>query len=87
MATLAELEEKKRELEEQLAAGDLSVEPALDRIDRAIAARTQKIQYSRKRLSAAHDAVKAGMDPDEARKKQTGRAKHKKPLRGPLNRF
>ena len=87
MATLADLEEKKRELEARLAAGDPSVEPALDRLDRAIAARTQQIQYSRKRLSVARDAVEAGMDPDEARKKPTGRVKRKKPGRGPINRF
>ena len=87
MATLADLEEKKRELEARLADGDMSVEPALDRLDRAIAARTQQIQYSRKRLSAAHDAVDAGMDPAEARKKQSGPAKRKKPVRGPINRF
>jgi len=87
LATLADLEEKKRELEARLADGDLSVEPALDRLDRAIAARTQQIQYSRKRLSAARDAVDAGMDPAEARKKQSGPAKRKKPTRGPINRF
>ena len=87
MATLADLEEKKRELEARLAAGDPSVEPALDRLDRAIAARTQQIQYSRKRLSVARDAVEAGMDPDEARKKPAGRVKRKKPGRGPINRF
>jgi len=87
VATLADLEEKKRELEARLADGDMSVEPALDRLDRAIAARTQQIQYSRKRLSAAHDAVDAGMDPAEARKKQSGPAKRKKPVRGPINRF
>jgi len=87
MATLADLEEKKRKLEARLADGDLSVEPALDRLDRAIAARTQQIQYSRKRLSAARDAVAAGMDPDEARKKRTTRSTRKKPTRGPVNRF
>ena len=87
MATLADLEEKKRELEARLAAGDPSVEPALDRLDRAIAARTQQIQYSRKRLSVARDAVEAGMDPDEARKKPTGRVKRTKPGPGPINRF
>jgi hypothetical protein len=87
LATLADLEEKKRELEAQLAAGDPDAEAALDRLDRAIAARTQQIQYSRKRLSVARDAVDAGMDPDEARKKTTGRVKRKKPGGGPVNRF
>ena len=70
MATLADLEDKKRKLEARLAEGDLSVEPALDRIDRTIAARTQKIQYSRKRLTAARDAVDAGMDPAAARSEE-----------------
>ncbi len=87
MATLADLEEKKRELEVRLADGDVSVEPALDRLDRAIAARAQQIQYSRKRLSAARNAVDAGMDPADARKKQSAPAKRKKPVRGPINRF
>jgi len=87
LATLAELEEKKRELEARLATGDTTAEAALDRLDRAIATRTQQIQYSRKRLSVARDAVDAGMDPDEARKKPTGRVKRKKPGPGPINRF
>ena len=87
LTTLADLQEKKRELEARLAAGDVSAEPALDRLDRAIAARTQQIQYSRKRLSAAHDAVNAGMDPAEAKKKPSRTAKRKKPVRGPINRF
>jgi hypothetical protein len=87
LATLADLQEKKRELEARLADGDLSVEPALNRLDRAIAARAQQIQYSRKRLSVARNAVDAGMDPDEARKKTSGRVKRKKPVSGPINRF
>jgi len=87
LATLTDLEDKKRELEARLAAGDPSVEPALDRLDRAIAARKQQIQYSRKRLSAVRHAVDAGMDPDEARKKPSGRTKRKKPVRGQINRF
>lgn len=87
MATLADLQEKKLELEARLADGDVSAEPALDQLDRAIAARTQQIQYSRKRLSAARNAVDAGMDPGEARKKTSGGAKRKKPVRGPINRF
>jgi len=87
MATLADLEEKKRILETRLAAGDLSVEPALEQLYRAIAARTRQIQYSRKRLSVARDAVDAGMDPDEARKKPSGRLRRRKPSGGPINRF
>ena len=87
MATLADLEEKKRDLESRLADGDASVEPALAQLDRAIAARRQQIQYSQKRLSAVRDAVNAGMDPDEARKKPTGPVKNKKTTRRPINRF
>ncbi len=87
LATLANLEDKKRELEARLADGDLSVEPALNRVDRAIAARTKQVQYSRKRLSAARAAVDAGMDPDEARKKPAVSGKRKKPTGGPINRF
>ncbi len=87
MATLADLEEKKQDLEARLADGDASVEPALEQLDRAIAARRQQIQYSQKRLSAVRDAVDAGMDPEEARKKPSGPVKRKKTKRGPINRF
>ncbi len=90
MATLAKLQEQKRELLEKLDAGDLSVEPALARIDRAISSRTQKIQHSRKRLDAVKKAVKAGVPPAETRKpksasntKKVSRARAKRPL----NRF
>jgi len=90
VATLEKLREQKRELEEKLYAGDVSVEPALARIDRAIAARTRKIQYSQKRLGAAKDAVNAGMSPEEARTRKT-KADLKKiaksRARRPLNRF
>ena len=88
MATLEELEEKKRELEERLYAGDASVEARLQQLDRAIAARSRQIEYSRKRLVAARDAVRAGMSPEEVRKKQgeAGRKK-KKQLLKPVNRF
>ena len=87
MATLADLEEKKQDLESRLANGDTSVEPALEQLDRAITARRQQIQYSRKRLSAVRDAVDAGMDPDMARKKPSGPVKRKRTKRGPVNRF
>ncbi len=87
MATLADLQERKAKLEAQLSDGDLSVEPALERVDRAIAARTKEIQYSRKRLDAARDAVKAGMAPEDARKKPRRGSKKKPPASGPLNRF
>ena len=68
MATLAKLKEQKRELEEKLNSGDLSVEPALARIDAAIIGRTKKIQHSQRRLAAAKDAVEAGVSEKEARK-------------------
>ncbi len=87
MATLADLEDRKRALEARLAEGDLSAEPALERVDRAIAARAQKIQYSQKRLAVARDAVDAGMDPAEARKKRSATTKRRKPAHQPINRF
>jgi len=88
VATLTELEEQKRELEARLAAGDPSAERALTRMDRAISARRQTIQHSRKRLAVARDAVAAGMSPDEARKPQRRTAPTAaKKSRGPLNRF
>jgi hypothetical protein len=68
MATLSELEEQKRALEARLESGDLSAEAALMRLDRAIEARRMKINHSRQRVAAAHDAVAAGMPTDEARK-------------------
>ncbi len=71
MATLEQLQARKRELEEQLFAGNLSVEPALLHVDRAIASRTLKVQHSRQRLDAAKEAVEAGMDKDEARRIKT----------------
>jgi hypothetical protein len=90
MATLEKLKEQKRELEDRLADGDLSAEPALARIDRAIASRTLKVQHSRKRLDAVKHAVAAGMDPDDARRrnnkaiaKKLAEARKKRPL----NRF
>ena len=71
MATLEQLQTRKRELEEQLFAGDLSVEPALLHVDRAIASRTLKVQHSRQPLDAAKQAVAAGMGKDEARRVTT----------------
>ena len=68
MATLEQLQTRKRELEEQLFAGDLSVEPALLHVDRAIASRTLKVQHSRQRLDAAKHAVAAVMNKYEARR-------------------
>lgn len=68
MATLEKLQEQKRALEEKLNAGDLSVEPALARIDAAIIGRTKKIQHSQRRLAAAKNAVDAGVPEKEAKK-------------------
>jgi Arc/MetJ family transcription regulator len=88
MATLASLEEKKRELEDKLDAGDLSVEPALARIDAAIVARTQKIQHSQKRLSAVKEAVRAGVPVADTRKpKSQAAVKKSARARRPINRF
>jgi len=90
MATLQELQKKKRELEDQLHAGDLSVEAALGRVDRAISARTLKVQHSRQRLDAAKEAVAAGMDKDEARRintKATAKKLAELQARRKLNRF
>ena len=90
MATLEKLQEQKRELEEKLNAGDLSVEAALERVDRAIAARTLKIQHSQKRLAAVKQAVAAGMDPGEARRarNKTTAAKLAEARKNrPLNKF
>ncbi|MFT5503146.1 MAG: hypothetical protein ACI845_000327 [Gammaproteobacteria bacterium] len=89
MATLENLQEQKRKLENRLADGDLSAEPALDRIDRAISARTQKINYSQKRLAVVKDAVAKGvavqdMKPTKIAKRASAiNAKKKQPL----NRF
>ena len=71
MATLVQLQMRKRELEAKLYAGDLSVERALEHVDRAIASRTLKVQHSRQRLEATKQAVAAGMDKDEARRVKT----------------
>jgi hypothetical protein len=90
VATLEGLLEKKRELEAKLESGDLSAEAALARLDRAIEARTQKIQHSKKRLGVARDAVDAGMSPEEARRSRTKadkKAATKSKVRRPINRF
>jgi hypothetical protein len=90
MATLAKLQEQKRELLKKLYAGDLCAEPALARIDAAIAHRTQKIQLSQKRLAAVKNAVKVGVPLEETRKpKSQAQAKKSAKVRArrPLNRF
>ena len=90
MATLEQLEERKRDLEARLADGDLSAEAALDRIDQAIRARSLEVNYSRKRLDAVKSAVKAGMPLEEARKRRTEadvKRLAKARAKRPLNRF
>lgn len=71
MATLIELQTRRRELEAKLYEGDLTVEPALERVDRAIASRTLKVQHSRQRLEAVKEAVAAGVNKDDARRIKT----------------
>ena len=88
LATLEKLEERKRELEERLAEGDLSAEAALERVDKAIRARTLEVQYARKRHAAVKDAVKAGVPLDEARKRRSqAELKRLAKTKRPLNRF
>ena len=90
MATLEKLLERKRELQERLDAGDLSAESALERIDRAVEARTLKVQYSRKRLAAVKDAVKAGVPLEETRPAKAAKVAKKLAktrAKRPLNRF
>jgi hypothetical protein len=90
VATLESLLEKKRELEAKLESGDLSAEAVLAQIDRAIEARTQKIQHSKKRLGVARDAEDEGMSPEEARRPRTKAGKKaaaKSKVRRPINRF
>ena len=67
MATLAQLQEKKAELEEKLYAGDDSVEATLEQVDRAIAARTRTVEHSQKRLAAVKEAVAKGMSVADAK--------------------
>jgi len=90
VATLARLQEQKRELEEKLDAGDLTAEAALARIDLAIAARTRKIQHSQKRLAAVKNAVKAGVPLEETRTSRSEselKKSAKTRAKRPLNRF
>ena len=88
MATLEKLEEQKRALEERLADGDLSAEAALEKIDRAISARTREIEHSQQRLKAVKQAVKSGVaKEDTTPKKVAARSKARARSNGPLNRF
>jgi len=90
LATLDKLRERQRELEDRLADGDLSAEAELERIDRAIRARSLDVAYARKRHAAVKDAVQAGVPLADTRKRRTqadvdrlAKARAKRPL----NRF
>ena len=90
MTTLDKLRERQRELEARLADGDLSAEAELERIDRAIRARSLDVAYARKRHAAVKDAVQAGVPLADTRKRRTqadvdrlDKARAKRPL----NRF
>ena len=90
MATLAQLEEQKRELEDKLNAGDVSAEAGLARIDAAIRSRTKKIQHSQKRLAAVKNAVDKGMSVQQAKSIKPESAAQKKASQRankPVNRF
>ncbi|MEJ2140036.1 MAG: hypothetical protein P8Y61_11420 [Gammaproteobacteria bacterium] len=90
MATLAQLEEQKRELEERLDGGDVSAEAALARVDAAIRARRKTIQHSQKRLQAVKNAVSKGVPVAEAKAVKRSskiRKKLKQRASGPINRF
>lgn len=88
MATLAQLEEQKEALQARLDEGDLSAEAALERVDRAIASRTQKVTYSQKRLAAVKTAVKAGVPLENTRPKSVAAAvKKRAKTKRPLNKF
>ena len=87
MATLEKLQEQKSELEARLADGDLTAEAALERIDRAIAARTQKINYSQKRLAAVKNAVDKGVPLKDTKPDKVAAAAKSAKKKQPLNRF
>jgi hypothetical protein len=89
MATLEHLLEQKEALEQKLYAGDISVEPRLAQLDKAIASRSRQIKYSQKRLAAVKDAVAKGMPVAAAKavKPRTSGAKSASGTRKGLNRF
>ncbi|MDP6436909.1 MAG: hypothetical protein QF790_06535 [Gammaproteobacteria bacterium] len=89
MATLEKLQEQKHELEARLAAGDLTAEAALERIDRAISARTQKIAHSQKRLAAVKNAVDKGVPLQDTKPTRVAAraAASSTKKKQPLNRF
>jgi hypothetical protein len=68
MPTVEQLKLRRQDLQDKLDAGDLSVQTALDQIDRAISARTLKVRQSQQRLEAVKAAVASGMDKDTARR-------------------
>lgn len=90
MATLEQLRERQRELEARLADGDLSAEAELERVDRAIRARSLDVEYARKRYAAVKGAVKAGVPLADTRKRRTQADVErlaKERAKRPLNRF
>ena len=68
MPTVEQLKLRRQELQEKLDAGDLTVQPVLEQLDRAIASRTSQVQKSRSRLAGVKAAVASGMDKDAARR-------------------
>jgi len=90
LATLEQLRERQRELEARLADGDLSAEAELERVDRAIRARSLDVEYARKRHTAVKGAVKAGVPLADTRKRRTQADVErlaKERAKRPLNRF
>jgi len=90
MATLEQLQARKRELEEKLHAGDLEAERALARIDNAIASRSRTIEHSQKRLAAVKNAVNKGLsvaDAKAVKPKSAAQRKAAAQAKKPLNRF
>ena len=90
MATIEHLQAQKQALEKRLNEGDLSAEPALARVDCAIAARKQKIVYSQKRLATVKAAVKAGVPLADTRPEKVAAAAKKRAeqrAKRPVNRF
>jgi len=90
VATLEQLQARKRELEEKLNAGNLAAELELARIDNAIASRTRTIEHSQKRLAAVKNAVKKGLSVADAKAVKPRSAAQRKAVvraKKPLNRF
>jgi len=90
VATLEQLQARKRELEEKLNAGNLAAELELARIDNAIASRTRTIEHSQKRLAAVKNAVKKGLSVADAKTVKPRSAAQRKAVvraKKPLNRF